>query len=106
MHHDRVTFNEFVAFQYFMKERELITNYVQKKGQIDQEKLQELADDFSKRNYFCKTYNVQISSHQIEAFLCAMDLDGNKVLDSEEVLGILNKRKTIGNGVLAKGKKL
>lgn len=98
LNHERVTFDEFVAFQYFMKERDLIINYVQRHGVIDQDKLQELADDFSQRNYFCKTKGVKISPHQIEAFLCAMDLDGNKVLDAEEVVGILNKRKTIGNG--------
>jgi len=89
-----------------MKEREMIIKHVQKHKTIDQEKLQELADDFSSRNYFCKTHGVKVSPHQIDAFLCAMDLDGNQVLDEEEVLGILNKRRTIGNGTLAKGKRV
>ena len=41
----------------------------------------------------------------IRAFLDAMDLDGNGVLDAEEVIGILKRKKDIGSGSLGlKGK--
>lgn len=104
--HDRVTFEEFVAFQYFLKERDMIINYVSNHGLIDMDNLQRLAEEFSEKNYFCRTRGIKISKAQMDAFLCTMDLDGNQVLDQEEVIGILNKRKEIGSGSLggAKGK--
>ena len=36
----------------------------------------------------------------IHAFLDTMDLDGNHVLDTEELIGVLNKKKEIGGGNL------
>jgi len=32
--------------------------------------------------------------------LATLDLDGNNVLDTDEVIGILNKKKEIGGGML------
>lgn len=42
----------------------------------------------------------KIPDKMIHAFLCTLDLDGNHVLDTEEVIGILNKKKDIGSGSL------
>lgn len=35
------------------------------------------------------------------AFLDAIDLDGNKSLEAEEVVGILKRKKDIGSGSMA-----
>jgi hypothetical protein len=37
--------------------------------------------------------------------LSTLDLDGNNVLDVEEVIGILNKKKEIGGGMLSMKKR-
>lgn len=49
----------------------------------------------------------KISDTQIKAFLSTLDLDGNLILDVDEVIGVLNKKKEIGGGILSikKGKK-
>jgi len=93
MHQDRVTYHEFVAFQAFLLSRQLIIDEVMANGKIDQEGLRNIADEFALTDEFCIRTGAKISDKQIHAFLCTLDLDGNHVLDTDEVLGILNKKK-------------
>jgi hypothetical protein len=76
-------------------------------GQIDAEGLRLIADEFEETHEFMIRTGTKISDQMINAFLATLDLDGNKVLDVDEVIGILNKKKEIGGGILSirKGKK-
>jgi len=75
------------------------------KGKIDFAGLRALCDEFQDEDEYCLKHGVKISDDMIRAFLDAMDLDGNGVLDAEEVIGILKRKKDIGSGSLGlKGK--
>lgn len=88
-----------------MKDRECIIDEVMTKGQIDFNGLRELANDFAEKDAYCKKTGTTITDTQINAFLCTMDLDGNHVLDQDEVVGILTKKKDIGGGTMMMGVK-
>jgi hypothetical protein len=66
-----------------------------------------IADEFAEAHEFTQRTGTRIPDHQIRAFLATLDLDGNNILDVDEVIGILNKKKEIGGGILSikKGKK-
>lgn len=66
-------------------------------GKIDFNGLREICDDFESDSEFCQKNNVHISDDTLRAFLNAMDLDGNGVLDVDETVGILSARKEIGS---------
>lgn len=68
------------------------------KGKIDFEGLRSLVDEFEEEDPYCEKNDVHISDEMLKAFLDAMDLDGNGVLDAEEVVGILKRKKDIGSG--------
>lgn len=96
---------QYNAFQYFLKQRTKILDVVMTKGKIDFDGLRQLIDEFQDEDPYCQKNNVKISDDMIRAFLDAMDLDGNGVLDAEEVIGILKRKKDIGSGSLGlKGK--
>jgi len=93
---DKVTLQEYIAFQYFLKDRASIVEHVMVHGSIDKRGLRILADDFQEKNAYCLKHGAKISDAQITAFLCTMDLDGTGKLNQEEVIGVLNKKKEIG----------
>lgn len=65
-----------------------------------------IADEFTASHEFMQRTGTIISDKQIHSFLYTLDLDGNHLLDTDEVIGILNKKKTIGSGSLSiKGKR-
>lgn len=59
-----------------------------------------IADEFAETHEFMQRTGTKLSDKQLHAFLATLDLDGNLVLDVEEVIGILNKKKEIGGGIL------
>ena len=59
--------------------------------------LRQLCDEFEAENEYCKANGVHISDTMLEAFLNALDLDGNGALDQEETVGIFMNRKLIGS---------
>lgn len=100
-----VSIHQYNAFQYFLKQRTKILDVVMTKGKIDFDGLRQLLDEFQEEDPYCQQHGVTISDDMIRAFLDAMDLDGNGVLDAEEVIGILKRKKDIGSGSLGlKGK--
>lgn len=106
LHHVKINYPEYVAFQYFLRERQLIIDEVMTNGKIDLEGLRSIANEFAENDPFCKRTGTVISDTQVHAFLKTMDLDGNLTLEQEEVVGILTKKKDIGSGALTiKGKK-
>lgn len=70
------------------------------KGRIDFDGLREICDEFEAESEYCKSKGVHITDDILHAFLSAMDLDGNGVLDIEETVGILSTRKEIGSKTL------
>lgn len=88
---------QYCAFQYFLRNRAKIIQVVMDKGRIDFDGLRELADDFESENEYCQRKGVRITDDMLRAFLDAMDLDGNGVLDMEETVGILTTRKELGS---------
>jgi len=76
-------------------------------GQIDHEGLRNIIDEFTPTHPFMVRTGTKIPDTMLDAFLFTLDLDGNRVLDTEEVIGILNKKKNVGSGNLTvkKGKK-
>lgn len=75
-------------------------------GKIDQDGLRLICDEFAATHEFMQRTGTVITNKQIHAFLCTLDLDGNHVLDVEEVIGILNKKKEIGGGSLSIKRKI
>lgn len=67
------------------------------KGRIDFDGLREICDEFEAESEYCKRTGTKVSNEVLTAFLNAMDLDGNGVLDMEETVGILTHRKEIGS---------
>lgn len=100
-----VSFKQFVAFQYFLKYKAKIILRVIENKQLDMAGLRELVSEFQEENNYCKDNDVEISDEMLEAFIHAMDLDGNGSLDGEEVLGIIYNRKTIGGQKMKNDKK-
>ena len=70
-------------------------------GQIDMEGLRIIADEFAENHEFMTRTGTTLTDVQLKAFLGTLDLDGNNILDTDEVIGILNKKKEIGGGVLS-----
>lgn len=95
-HHGCVSFKQYVAFQYFLKKKNDIISRVMEKKQLDLGELRTLVDEFEEENDYCHKHSVHISDEMLDAFIHAMDLDGNGVLDEQEVVGIIYNRKTIG----------
>jgi len=89
--------NQYCAFQYFLRAKAKIIQVVMDKGRIDFDGLRELCDEFESENEYCVKNGVHITDEMLHAFLDAMDLDGNGVLDMEETVGILTTRKEIGS---------
>lgn len=88
---------QYCAFQYFLRNRGRIVQAVLDKGRIDFDGLRELADEFEEKSDYCREHGCKISDEMLHAFLNAMDLDGNGVLDVDETVGILTTRKEIGS---------
>jgi len=97
-----VSFEQYVAFQYFLKKKNDIIQRVMEKKQLDLTGLRQLVDEFEEESGYCAKKNVHISDEMLDCFIHAMDLDGNGVLDEQEVVGIIFNRKTIGGQKVAK----
>lgn len=95
---------EYCAFQYLLKQRTKIIDLVMTKGKVDFDGLRNLVDEFQEEDDYCQKHGVHISDDTLKAFLDAMDLDGNGVLDAEEVVGILKRKKDIGSGSMGLNK--
>lgn len=74
------------------------------KGRIDFDGLRDLANEFEEKSDYCRQHRVHISDDMLRAFLNAMDLDGNGVLDVDETVGILSTRKEIGSRSISQKK--
>jgi len=72
------------------------------KKSLDLAGLRELVNEFEEENDYCHKNKVHISDEMLDAFIHAMDLDGNGVLDGKEVIGIIYNRKTIGGQKMSK----
>lgn len=57
-----------------------------------------LVDEFQAESAYCQKNNVNISNEMLGAFLDAMDLNGNGILEPEEIVGILKVKKGVGSG--------
>jgi len=95
--HTCCDFEQYCAFQYFLRQKNKIVSCVIEKGRIDFDGLREICDEFEAESDYVKKTGVHISDEMLHAFLNAMDLDGNGVLDIEETVGILSTRKEIGS---------
>ena len=72
-----------------------------REGQIDFDGLREIADTFEAIHEYCVRTGSKITKDLIDAFLHTMDLDGNGVLDQDEIIGVLSKKKEIGSASMA-----
>lgn len=50
--HEKCSYHEFVAFQYFLKQRQLIIDEVMANGKIDEDGLRIIADEFTEKHEF------------------------------------------------------
>lgn len=57
-----------------------------------------LVDEFEAESAYCQKHNVHISNEMLGAFLDAMDLNGNGILEPEEIVGILKVKRDVGSG--------
>jgi hypothetical protein len=100
-----VSFKQYVAFNFFLKKRMDIINKVKELKKLDMAALRDLVDDFERENDYCIENQVHISDEMIESFLHAFDIDDSGILEEDEIVGILNNKKTIGGLKLKNTKK-
>jgi len=96
----RVSFEEFVAFQYFLEDIDEIKDHVNQYRYVDKAMFQKLVTDFEKKSPFTmqnKSKN-RVSQVQIDTLFDILDLDGNGSLDQEEIIGVLQERMLLGQG--------
>ena len=90
----RVSFEEFVAFQRFTAKSDIIKMKIATWRFLNFEMMRELCDDFSAQD----EEGGKISDIQIHTFIKVLDMDDSGELDFEEVVGVLDGRKNIGQG--------
>jgi hypothetical protein len=61
-------------------------------GKIDQNGMRLIADEFADNHEFMQRTGTKISDRQIHSFLHTLDLEGKNVLDTDEIIGVLNKK--------------
>jgi Ca2+-binding EF-hand superfamily protein len=95
----RVTFDQFVAFQYFLGDVEAIKDHVNQYRFIDKKQLAQLVSEFHGKNAQCKANGrLRVSQTQIDVFFEILDLDKSGKLEQEEIVGVLDERQLLGQG--------
>lgn len=94
-----VSFEEFVAFQYFLADVEVIKDHVNQYRFIDKKQFSQIVTDFHAKNEHCKVNKkCRISQIQIDIFFEILDLDNSGNLEQEEIVGVLDERQLLGQG--------
>jgi Ca2+-binding EF-hand superfamily protein len=94
-----VTFGQFVAFQYFLADVEVIQDHVNQYRFIDKKQFAQLVADFHAKNEHCKgNKELRVSQTQIDVFFEILDLDKSGHLEQEEIIGVLHERQLLGQG--------
>lgn len=94
----RVSLEEFILFQHFLDNMDEIKAAIYSYKYIKFEKFQKAIHKFSKFSNYAKKNKVEISDAQINALFMFLDLDGNRELEQQEFIGVLNERKQLGQG--------
>jgi hypothetical protein len=76
-----VTFNEFIAFQYFLQNLDLLKNKVSQYRYMDYDMFCDVTNNFCKTNEFCISKKVKISENQKKACFLLLDLDESGELE-------------------------
>jgi calcium uptake protein 1, mitochondrial len=93
-----VSFDEYVAFNRLMRHSDIIKMKIATYRILTKEMLEELVRDFEHQDKFCKEKGVQISEVQMKTFFLMLDTDDSEVLEYEEIVGVLEGRKNVGQG--------
>ena len=95
----RVSFPEFVAFQYFLADVEAIKDHVNQYRYLDKKQFKALVQDFHAKNEHCKAdRTLRVSQTQIDIFFEILDLDNSGHLEQDEIVGVLEERALLGQG--------
>ena len=93
----RVTFPEFVAFQYFLADVEAIKDHVNQYRFLDKKQFRGLVQDFHAKSEHCKAdRTLRVSATQIDIFFEILDLDNSGQLEQDEIVGVLEERQLLG----------
>lgn len=77
----RITFKEYVAFQYFLQNVDLLKSKVSQYRYMDYDMFCEVIQAFCKENDYCKQNKVTISEAQAKACFLLLDLDESGELE-------------------------
>lgn len=95
----RVTFPEYVAFQYFLADVEAIKDHVNQYRYLDKKQFQGLVQDFHAKSEHCKAdRTLRVSQTQTDIFFEILDLDNSGHLEQDEIVGVLDERQLLGQG--------
>lgn len=91
----RVTFNEYMAFQYLLCNVDVLKSKLVQYRYLDFDMLVNLMAQFSADNDFCKQNKVKISEDQTTAFFMLLDLDESGELEQDELMDVVMDRQML-----------
>jgi len=95
-----ISFEEYVAWQYFLKNIEAVLQHVKEFRFIDNAKFMGLVKQHEKRFEALskKQLPACIRQDMVDGMFQMLDIDGNGQLDHDEIIGVLHKRINLGQG--------
>lgn len=92
----KVSYNEFLAFQLWLSELDLLRAKIQQFRYLDYEMFEAQVLSFCKNNEFCKKNKIKMSDAQIRAIFTLLDVDESGELEHEEIMEVLQDRQRLG----------
>ena len=89
-----VSLDEFLAFQHFFDNIDILKNKVQHLRYLDYLAFQDVIESFCDQNDFCKENKAKISDVQMQALFALFDADKSGELEPEEL--VIFSKETFG----------
>lgn len=92
----RITWDQYLAFQYYLDQIEKLKYKVAQYRYIDYEMFVSDIQQFNKFHAGCRAKNIAISDVQTKAMFLFLDADESGELEPEEILGVLQEKMMLG----------
>ncbi len=93
---ERVTLKQYLAFQYFLQNVDILKNKVVQYRYMDYEMFETIIQAFNKDNDYCRSNRTKVSDVQAKALFLLLDVDGSGELEQEEVMEVLIDKQLLG----------
>lgn len=101
---DRVSFDDYLAFQYFCEQIDLLKSEVNQYRYLDFEMFTTYVSHFNEKNENCKKRKVKLSDSMTKAIFIFLDIDESGELEQEEITEVMQERQLFGQMREAKAK--